>query len=206
MPKRAKFSPEAQRRQQEIIGHRRDAKRTAKEFREAILDERTRRLVQREAEDVAQAPWDREGVVLCHAGGERFGLRLREVRAIVPDEHVVSCPSTVSDLSGIYAASDGLYNVIDLASLVGLKSTAADNAKLVLLHFPNGRVAFRVDDVEQVDDFRYTEGNFELGLPLEASGAIRYADGQEGGGETVAFLTLGPLLEPLFAKSLSGAR
>lgn len=180
-----------------------------------ILDARTEELAQRAAlgdgaADAASAP--SVPMLVCAAGGERYGLALASVAAVLPFRPCAPAPGAHPAALGLFGRAGALYQALDLAGLLGLSVPTpgdADPGHLVVLRREAPRTALRVDRVLGTAPAVVGEAEAAANSLLGNGPVIGYARapaGTLGADETgFALLDLDRLLQPLAPPPASGA-
>jgi chemotaxis signal transduction protein len=124
-------------------GARRKATLSTIASRDAILDERARRLATRDR----TAPDQRLGhtALVCEVGEGLYALPLTAVSRAVPLVRLGAAPSTDPTLVGLAADSGAVLQVFDLAALLGA-APASRAASGYLLILRRGQTALRIDN------------------------------------------------------------
>jgi purine-binding chemotaxis protein CheW len=103
--------------------------------KKALLDERARRLAERETTRIPRQLYDR--VTLVEAGRERYGLALGHLREITRATPIAPLPGLPPFMLGVTAIRGELVSVVELAELRGSGRTG--NSALYALVEASGR-------------------------------------------------------------------
>lgn len=175
---------------------------SAEENARLILEERTRMLAARQPAEVepaiAAAP-----VLVCQAGGERYGIALTDVAGILPAQPCVPIPGGPPALVGILGRRGYPVSVIDLGAALNLPSPPDGIFHhFVLLRREHPRVALRVERAESVVAARPLAS--EEGHAFRSEAVIGYADMQSSPSDenhVLSMLDVERLLRPLLPSS-----
>jgi chemotaxis signal transduction protein len=89
--------------------------------------------------------------VFLRLGGERYALPARQVREALPFREPRGVPSTLPGLLGMLTVRDGLLSVFDLATILGVPSSAPGSVVIAVDRW--GRtVGLAVEAVESIDE------------------------------------------------------
>jgi chemotaxis signal transduction protein len=109
-----------------------------------------------------------QGWLLVRAGGRRVGLALDQVIEVLDLGPVYPVPSTEPAVRGVTSSRGRLVPLVDLASLLdGRASAASGGGTAVMVRLGGRRVCLEVDDAEEV--LR------EPGLPVPEDAALPFA-------------------------------
>ena len=203
-------SPGAMRRRlrREIIGTLREARDNSARRIERLLDERTRLLAARGTKLLGSRADEENMLLVCRIGGERVGLPLSGVEAVLPNQPVSPIPSRYPEMLGIIAAGAEIYNVIDLARILGLTPVNPrdqDESMLVLLRRRSPRIALLVDFAEEATQIAREADVSDGASGIKGRGIIGYiAASSDSAEQGIALLELDTLLQPLLSSTSPG--
>lgn len=123
-----------------------------------VVDSATEALLKRRAEQLAhQATGEEAGthieVLVCRLGGERYAIETGTLRAVQWAGGVTPVPCTPPFVLGIVSVRGDIVTVLDLATMLALKSAPeiADTYSLLLLGLPGVRAGLVVDEILGVE-------------------------------------------------------
>lgn len=162
--------------------------------REAILDERSRRLAERAEAAAAARPQMR--MLACAVGANLYGLPLNEIAAIRRFDRHGATPSTAPAVLALVADAGRIRPVLDLPALLGASAGGATGGWLAILAAPHN-AALRMDEIPAVVDAEPLTGADE--------GRARVSSGEQAE-RTLVILSTADLLAVLPASTQPGAR
>jgi purine-binding chemotaxis protein CheW len=118
-------------------------------------------VLKRRAEQLAKLPLapdagDEVEVLVCRLGGERYAVETRHLRAVQWASGITPVPCTPGFVVGIVSVRGEIVTLLDLASMIGLTSTASRDVgacPALLLGLPGLRSGLVVDEVLGVERF-----------------------------------------------------
>jgi purine-binding chemotaxis protein CheW len=124
------------------------------------LDPGAEALLKRRAVQLARLPTspdagDEVEILVCHLGDERYAVETRHLRAVQWVSGITPVPCTPSFVVGIVSVRGEIVTLLDLATMIGLGSTATVEDKrsqpVLLLGLPGTRSGLVVDEVLGVE-------------------------------------------------------
>lgn len=165
---------------------------------ETILRARAARLAQRPADGEAAS---RQTMLVCLAGGERFGLHLGRLARVTAYKRPAALPGASASTLGLIGRAGLFYQVHDLAALLGLAANA-DQGAIVFLRRRAPLIALRVDEAEDIGDVTLLSGD-ETSAMRPSHPAVR-GFGRTSDNTIISILELDDLL-PSSGQTAGGA-
>ena len=83
--------------------------------------------------------------LLFEAGGQQYGLDVRQIVEVVPAVHLRSIPGVAAYIAGLFHYRDTIVPVIDISRLLtGSDAAKRFSTRLVLVHYPDATKRERV--------------------------------------------------------------
>jgi len=118
------------------------------------VDTATEALLKRRAEQLARQTESEESgthveVLVCRLGSERYAIETRSLRSVQWASGMVAVPCTPPFVLGIVSVRGEIVTLLDLATMLGLKSAPAEaeSYPLLLLGLPGVRAGLVVDEI-----------------------------------------------------------
>ncbi len=118
------------------------------------VDTATEALLKRRAEQLARQTESEESgthveVLACRLGSERYAIETRSLRSVQWASGMVAVPCTPPFVRGIVSVRGEIVTLLDLATMLGLKSAPAEaeSYPLLLLGLPGVRAGLVVDEI-----------------------------------------------------------
>lgn len=117
-------------------------------------------------------------LLYVRAGGQRCGLPLAQVLAVIEPGPVQAVPGTLGALRGITEARGRMVSLLNLGALLGAPMPSGSAVGMLVIARVGGReVALEVDEVDAAPAEAVVPLPEHAGLQTWASGAVRRSDG-----------------------------